>query len=266
MSDGEKLWMAGDDAEGASLWTSADGRDWSKAASLDGGSPRDLLAHRGVIAVGGRGDDDRGILWLLRPSAVESAKGTLPPDWPSFEREAADGHDWTDAAARLDRLLADPRSYERYGQALEDAILALPRTGVPEDFYPDRLQSPMPTSPLPMFGGITLDEMAVMARWRLYWGMGLSRAGEVDPADVLLPWDYTPTRPFKFFSTPEIAIWAAGRIGRAERPVLDALVRRLEDDATPLWLKGDAAGALFAITGQRFGYDARAWRAWLERS
>ena len=263
-SDGDRLWMAGDGADGASLWSSPNGRDWSETAMLDGGSPRDLVAHRGVIAVGGRGDDDRGIFWVFRPSAAGSATGTPPPDWPSFEQEAVDGYDWADAAVRLDRLLADPGSYARYAQTLRQAILALPRAEVPESFYPDRLKAATPVEPLPMFGGIALERMTVMARWRLYWGMGLARAGEVDPVDILRPWDYSPNRPFKFFSTPEIAIWAAGRVGSAEGPVLDALVRRLEDDATPLWLKGDAVGALFALTGQRLGYDAGAWRAWLE--
>ncbi|MEZ5935027.1 MAG: hypothetical protein R3F54_24465 [Alphaproteobacteria bacterium] len=262
-SDGERLWMAGDGADGASLWGSADGRDWIETARLDGGSPRDLLAYRGVIAVGGRGANDRGVLWILRQSSMPR-QAPVPSRWPSLARKAVDGFDWEAAAARLDRLLADPQAYERRGEPLERALLALPQAGVPPDFYPDRLKSPMPSDPLPMFGGIVLDRMADFARWRLYEAMGSSRSGKVDPADILMAWDYTPNRPFKFFSTPEIAIWAAGRVGRAGNPILAALVRRLEDDATPLWLKGDAAGALFAITGERLGYDAKAWRGWLE--
>ena len=159
----------------------------------------------------------------------------------------------------------DPKSYERYGQPLKRAIYDLPRREVPPGFYAERLAADMPSAPLPMFGGIMLDEMAVMGRWRLYWGMGLARSGQVDPADILRSWDYTPNGPFKFFSTPEIAIWAARRVGRADGPILTALVQRLEDEATPLWLKGDAVGALFSITGQRLGYDVTAWRGWLER-
>ena len=264
-SDGERLWMAGDGADGASLWSSPDGRAWSEVAALDDGSPRDLVAHRGVIAVGGRGADDRGILWTLRSSAnVEAEASSALPDWPSFAEEPVDGFDWAAAASRLDELIADPRSYERYGQPLEEAILKLPRQSVPQDFYPDRLKAAMPSEPLSMFGDIVLDEMADMARWRLYWGMGRARAGRVDPADILRPWDYTPNGPFKFFSTPEIAIWTAGRLGRSDDLVLEALIRRLEDEATPLWLKGDAVGALFSITGARLGYDAAAWRRWLD--
>lgn len=266
-SDSEQLWMAGDGADGASLWSSPDGQNWSEVAALEGGSPRDLVAYRGVVAIGGRGANDQGILWVSRlfPGA-KPALPSPPPSWPSFEGKAANGFDWAGAASHLDSLLADPRSYERYGQPLEDAILALPQNGVPEDFYPGRLKAAMPGEPLQMFGDIVLEEMAVMARWRLYWGMGRSRSGKVDPADILRSWDYTPNRPFKFFSTPEIAIWAAGRLGLRDHFVLDALVQRLEDEETPRWLKGDAAGALFSIAGERFGYDARAWRAWLDKN
>ena len=265
-SDGEQLWMAGDGADGASLWSSSDGRGWSEVTALEGGSPRDLAVHQGVVAVGGRGENDKGILWVLRPNAQAAPTTELTsPDWPTLAKAAVDGFDWTVAAAHLDRLLADPRSYERYGQPLGEAILALPLEDVPPDFYPDRLQAAMPSDPLQMFGDIVLDQMADMARWRLYSAMGQSRSGKVDPADILQPWDYTPNGPFKFFSTPEIAIWATKRLGRGDDLVLDALVQRLEDDATPLWLKGDAVGALFAITGQRLGYDATAWRTWLGR-
>lgn len=267
-SDGEKLWMAGDDAGGASLWSSPDGRDWIEMAALEMGSPRDLVAYRGVIAIGGRGTNDRGVLWTYGPSPhVKPVAATPPPPsprWPLLRPAAPDGFRWASAAEHLDALLANPRSYERYGQPLKDAIDGLPRRDVPDDFYPNRLKAFMPAEPLPMFGSIMLDGMAVMGRWRVYWGMGLARSGKVDPADILRPWDYTPNGPFKFFSTPEIAIWAARWVGRADSLILDALVARLEDDATPLWLKGDAVGALFSLTGQRLGYDAKAWRSWLD--
>lgn len=265
-TDGEQLWMAGDGASGASLWSSQDGRNWSEVAKLEGSSPRDLVAHQGVIAIGGRGANDRGILWVLRAlTHIQQTKGASPPSWPSFAEEAVDGFDWARAAAHLDGLLADPKSYERYGQPLKRAIYDLPRREVPSDFYAERLAADMPGAPLPMFGNIMLDEMAVMGRWRLYWGMGLASSGQVDPADILRPWDYTPNGPFKFFSTPEIAIWAAARLTRPDAEVLEALVQRLEDEATPLWLKGDAVGALFSLTGQRLGYDATAWRGWLDQ-
>ncbi len=263
-SDGEQLWMAGEGTSGALLWVSRNGRDWSEVAVLEGGSPRDLVAYQGVIVVGGRGGNDRGVLWVLRPSPV-AEPSVEAPDWPEPTPQGHADFDWAAAAAELDGLLADPASYERYGQPLKHAIYDLPRRKVPQDFYSDRLKAIMPDDPLAMFGNLMLDRMAVMGRWRLYWGMGLARSGQVDPTDILRPWDYTPNGPFKFFSTPEIAMWAAHRLARPDAEVLEALVQRLEDEATPLWLKGDAVGTLFSLTGQRLGYDATAWRGWLDQ-
>ncbi len=47
-----------------------------------------------------------------------------------------------------------------------------------------------------------------------------------------------------------------------DRTTLDALIERLGRDEDPLWLRGDAVGALTELTGQRFAYDFEAWRAW----
>ncbi|MGI9498572.1 MAG: hypothetical protein ACR2P3_00915, partial [Geminicoccaceae bacterium] len=236
-SDGERLWMAGGAAGMAVLWSSADTRNWTEVATLGAGTIFDMAVHQGVVAVGGRGDGDRGVLWTIRQAPVIDA-ARIEPAWPSSFNSGLPGHpehsddgefDWKAAASALDRLLADSEAYEGYGGRLRQAILELPRQGVPPDFFPKRLETVMPQEPLPMFGDILLDQMAIMGRWRLYWGLGLSRSGKVDPMDILRPWTYTPNRPFKYFSTPEMAIWAAGRLGGGADPlVLDALVARLE--------------------------------------
>ena len=44
------------------------------------------------------------------------------------------------------------------------------------------------------------------------------------------------------------------------RRTLDALIARLDRAGDPDWLAGDLVGALTALTGQRLGYDAAAWR------
>ncbi|MBI2315473.1 MAG: formylglycine-generating enzyme family protein [Betaproteobacteria bacterium] len=54
----------------------------------------------------------------------------------------------------------------------------------------------------------------------------------------------------------------AQRLGRADDETLARLIARLDRREDPPWLAGDMAGALVAVTGCRFGYDAAAWRAW----
>jgi hypothetical protein len=56
-------------------------------------------------------------------------------------------------------------------------------------------------------------------------------------------------------------MWTVAMTGQHDRATIDALIARLGWDE-PLWLRGDAVGALSAVTGQRFGYDIAAWQAW----
>jgi hypothetical protein len=51
-------------------------------------------------------------------------------------------------------------------------------------------------------------------------------------------------------------------IGQDDAQTMSALIDRLDRVDDPLWLTGDVVGALTALTGQRFGYDRAAWRAW----
>ena len=263
--DDEALWMVGQGERAAELWTSPDARDWTYVAELEGGRPSSITTYRGVVAVGGSRDRDRGVLWVVRSGPPANGK-EVEPSWPSFDQgPSGTDFDWPAAAGRIDRMLSNPDGYGRYGVRLGKAIMELPKTDIPDAFYNDRLRVDMPDDPFPMFADIVLPEAAMIGRWYLYWGMGLSRTGRVDPMDILRPRDYAANGPAKHFSSAEIAMWAAGRIGRPDPGVLEALIRRIEDEKTPLWLKGDAIGALRAITGQRLDYDTNAWRAWLDR-
>ncbi len=57
-------------------------------------------------------------------------------------------------------------------------------------------------------------------------------------------------------------MWTVAITGQRDRATIDALIARLEQGDEPLWLRGDAIGALSAVTGQRFGYDVAAWQGW----
>jgi hypothetical protein len=260
-SDGTNLWMVGQRDGESRLWQARDGLDWRETAVLPDGSAQSLVAYRGLVAIGGRGEDGRGILWTVR-DGPPMRQAILPVVWPDLFPMPRVPVDWDQEARALDTLLSAPKGYAGYGLQLRQRINNLPRTNVPSDFYNQRLAARMPRTPLPLFGDIVLDEMAVMGRWRIYWGMGWSRTGRVSPSDILRPADYTLNRPAKYFSTAEMAMWAAGRLGQRDRATLASLIARLEDPGTPLWLKGDAVGALTAITGRRFGYDGKAWRDW----
>ena len=57
-------------------------------------------------------------------------------------------------------------------------------------------------------------------------------------------------------------MWAAALAKQDDRATISALVKRLSREDEPMWLKGDAVGALTVLTDQRFAYDFKAWRKW----
>jgi len=101
-----------------------------------------------------------------------------------------------------------------------------------------------------------------MARFWLLWGMGLAGRGRVPPEQISTPWTAPENGAAKYFEPQVAAMWAVVELEQADRETIDALMARLQVAADPLWLKGDAVGALTALTGRRFGYDFDAWAAW----
>ena len=52
------------------------------------------------------------------------------------------------------------------------------------------------------------------------------------------------------------------QLGQGDIASIAALVAHLDGPGDPNWLAGDIVGALTVLTGQRFGHDYDAWRAW----
>ncbi len=59
-----------------------------------------------------------------------------------------------------------------------------------------------------------------------------------------------------------MALFAVTWVGQNDQATLASLINRLDRQSDPMWLRGDILGALGAVSGQRFGYDIKAWRQW----
>jgi hypothetical protein len=187
----------------------------------------------------------------------------LLPDW---SKRADQERDWTAAGLELDRRLADPGSYLAPGSRLRDLVLELVLAGPPEDFFVARLAGPLPTDELALIGGNVRVPAASLARWTLLWGMSLTGRGRVPVALLTAPWTAPQNASEKYFDPAPAAMWAVGLTGQDDPVTIEALLERLGRTDEPLWLRGDAVGALAAVTGERFGYDEAAWRAWWRRT
>ncbi len=181
---------------------------------------------------------------------------------PSLPTGSGAEIDWDDAKERLDAVLRDPETYIGHSAPLRDIVFELAQAGPPPELFSSRLTSPVPEMTLSLIGGAVQASAVTMARWMLLWGMSLTGTGEV-PLDLISePWEAPANRAEKYFAAPPAAMWAVAMVGQDDGATIAALIERLERTEDPLWLRGDAVGALSAVTGQRFGYDAAAWRKW----
>ena len=261
-ADDGGLWALSADASGGSLWHSADGVDWSRRYHLTGGEPYEVALYGGRPYVAGAGEDGRGILWGPPPPArvevrskARAAQGVAP-------RGATKVADWPALGAALDQALANVENYAGHGRVLRDLVFRAARAGPPAGFFEQRLARGLPDQALPLIGGAVEVPAAKLARWILLWGMAIAGEGRVPLGLIEAPWSAPPNRSEKYFETAPAAIWAASLVGQDDRATVDALIGRLDRPGDPDWLRGDLAGALTALTGQRFAYDVAAWRKW----
>jgi hypothetical protein len=145
-------------------------------------------------------------------------------------------------------------------------VLELALAGPPAGFFSERLTGPFPAEELSLIGGNVRIPAAKMARWILLWGMSLTGRGQVPLALLEEPWTVPENPSEKYFEAPPAAMWTAALVGQDDPVTVEALIGRLERKGDPLWLRGGALGALVALTGQRFGYDAVAWRRWWQQA
>jgi hypothetical protein len=124
-----------------------------------------------------------------------------------------------------------------------------------------RIHGSLPDADATMFGGRRFPA-AKMARWYLLWAMAHNGHGRVLPQLISAPWDAPSNRAEKYFESAPAAAWAAAELGQKDDETLAALIGRLGRGGDPDWLKGDIVGALTVLTGERFAYDATAWKRW----
>ncbi len=252
------LWAVGAVRDGGALWFSADGRAWSYVQDLYGGTPADVAVLGDRVFVGGRGNTGRGILWGSPAADVDTPASAVAP----MLALAPAGIDWPAMAQRLDALLVDPASYASRDTELRQVLFAVGQNRPPQGFLEERLATAVPDVPLRRFGGAGRVTTPKLARFMLMWAMAYSRTGTVAADEFTADWVADDRRSQKFVEPVIGAMWAVSWTGQRDRDIIEALLDRLERPDDPLWLKGDAVGALSAITGQRFGYDFAAWRGW----
>jgi len=257
-SDGERLWLVTRDGM---LLTSRNGDDWLRAGQLQGGRPRELAVISGALYAAGAGDDGRGIVWGPKghrmPAPASSITLADPPAVPDKTI------DWQAKGDAIDRMLADPAMFRQNGpepiyRALRDAL----RRGAPNGFFAERLKAPVTNVAFDGFGGAMRLQSRDVSAVLVLSVMAEARQPTVPLRYLLQPWRARPNSFEKYFEPAMAAINAVGLARQGDPATVDALLKRLEFTGDPDWLHSEVIGALTAATGQHFGYDVAAWRAW----
>ena len=262
-----RLWLIRHTDGGSDILASRDGVRWQAVYHVPGGRAVEVLAGDRFIAVTGRGDDGRAIVWGKAEAPLpggEQAVAALPRLGPGHQR--AGRVDWAARSAGLNRVLADPASYEKVGRAVRSLVFAIAAEGPPKGFFARHLKARRAHGPMHLFADVDIADKAGLGTFWLLWGLGLARNGQVPVEYIARPWRVKRNRAEKYFAPQPVAMWAAGRTGQSDRRTLDALVARLFSASDPMWLRMDAAGALEAITGRHFGADFAAWRAYVNKT
>lgn len=261
-SDGESLWAISDSSNGGRLWRSDNATDWSLAGDLPDGEPYDVVASMGAVYVSGAGVDGQGILWgLIRESAsLDKNDITELPDLRP--RPTTPVTDWTIHAKALDQILSAPESYIAPERPIRELAYNAATSSPPPNFFNRRLETSRPQGRINPFRDVVVDPLGDIGASTLLWAMAISGQGKVPTALIAAPWTKAENGAAKYFDPQPTAMWAAAELGQRDRETISALMSRLSRPDDPLWLKGDAIGALTVLTGRNFGFDLEAWQSW----
>ncbi len=264
-SDGSRLWAISDSASGGQLWRSENGTDWTLAGNLPGGEPFDVIASADRVYIGGAGADGQGILWGFQHGTATSGDREITPLPKLDPKPKKRITDWLARAQVLDEALRDPQNYAVFGRPIRDLAYDAAASSPPKDFFNRLLETPRPEGRMNPFRDVVVEPAGDIGASITLWAMGVSGQGRVPPDMIAAPWTKAENGAAKYFDPQQAAMWAAAELAQKDTETIDALISRLVQPNDPLWLKGDAIGALSILTGQRFGFDLQNWQSWWQQ-
>lgn len=261
----EALWAVSAGEGSGILWHSSDGSAWSQAFEFPDDEPLDIAVYAGAVYVGTKGPGGLGRLWGPPPPAPALAAIAAPPLPPRPTMPAgAEARRGAGLLAEIDGILAEGIADEARTRQTLARLGTLAQSASPGlgEALAERLRGPLPGGSFRMFGGRIEVPADKFVRWYLLRAMALNGGGRVPPKMIGLPFAAKPNRAEKYLETAPGAAFAAAQLDQADAETVAALIARLGANGDPPWLAGDIVGALSALTGRDFGYDAAAWRRW----
>lgn len=261
----DALWAVSTDQSGGALWRSSNGNVWRLVQRFSDDEPVDVSVYGGRVYVGAIGADRRGVLYgPSAPALAEPVKEARQLPAAQGAVEFAQVEILNGELAKLDQALNDLGAFDAGGGSLPDLLepLAAARSADISAALAQRLGRVRRDSRDMRLAGRRVPA-ADKADWYLLWAIAKSSTGRI-PVELLEnPFREPRHRSEKYAEPVSGAAWAVAQIGQADRLTLAKLVSRLDRKEDPPFVAGDIVGALVALTGCRFGYDASTWRKWM---
>lgn len=261
-TNGETLFAVTSDGAGGEVWESRDGMEWTLRQRIEKERPIDILAVGDDIYVGTYSSDGGGALWGPA-EAARSEFGATPVELEPHSRTTVSRDTLSAAMRTFDAALAPKSDYTAYRSGILGVVLplALSRDVDVGLAFTKKTEQSMPEGRVMTFTGHAYS-YGDLARWLILHAVGLNGHGEVRREWLSAPWQAEARPSEKYFELTLAAIWAVARTGQGDDRTVARLIERLDSKTDPAWLRGDVVAALTAITGQRYGHDIAAWRAW----
>ena len=262
-ASGERdFWAITAEKDSGELLRSEDGENWNIVQEFNNAQPIDILVLDEHVYVGTIGPDGRGALWGPE-ELIDSQKLS---NLPSLPAQKNDIENIATATANMENILQTPGDdFYEYRVGLDELLtpLALSRQVEAGKALSKSLLADFPALSVETFAHQV--SVADVNRWYLLWAMSLNGHGRIPVEWLSEEWTRETNHADKYFEPQLSAITTVGDIAQNDRTTVDTLIERLDNDADPIWLKGDIVGALTDLTGNRFGYDFDAWKEWWQR-
>ena len=263
-SNGETLYVVSSNDTGGALWTVNNSEQLVPVSKLPF-TPLSLTTDNAGHLYIGSFNREGAELWKLENSKpAEQNLSQLTAALDTNTSGEIQEEEISTLYEALRSIITDTSNGEDNARALRAALARPEQLSNPQfgSVLTRLLQVPLPDTTVPMFNGRQVV-WADMVHWYLLTGLAINGHGSIDSNLLSKPWTKAETRSSKYFDPTIAAIIASGWLKQSDKKTIDALVTRLNtQENDPVWLKTDIAGALTAITGERFGIDADAWVQW----
>jgi len=264
-SNGDKLWLVTRHIENkvnnGRLWVYENGE--FSALQEFAQAPVSVTSHKNKVYIGTY-QPGGGALWEYTDEQPGDVVDAETAELPVKNESAPLDESLVEALYNeMSEIISDPESTADYSRILRRKIGRHPSIKTAEfgAAVTRLLSEPIEDGQVTMFTRQPLTREALI-RWYLLTTLAISGHGSVDPEWIGDGVELEAHSSGKHFDPSVAAIVAVGWIGQNDKPTIDALIQRLNQDSDPAWIKSDVIGSLTALTEQQFAYDVTAWNQW----